>query len=119
VKADWEDSVMLETTTDKLPFCEVAGMWTTPELGRNIDPEQQVMEQQFTAPIPPYQFQLTSYTVTPLEQTTINTTQSTSNNRNSTQDEPEIRTTYTWQQAKERKRSNQTSETTEGNPFLL
>jgi hypothetical protein len=54
----------------------------------------------------------------PLEQTTINRTPSTSNNKNNTQDEPEI-TNYTWQQVKKRKRSNQTLETTmEENSFL-
>jgi hypothetical protein len=85
-------------------------MWTPSGLGRNMDPEQQVMQQQFTGPIPPYQFQ----------QTTINRTPSTSNNKNNTQDEPEIRTNYTWQQAKKRKRCNQSPETTmEGNPFLF
>jgi hypothetical protein len=56
----------------------------------------------------------------PLEQTTINRTPSTSNNKNNTQDEPEIRTNYTWQGVKKRKRSNQSPETIiEGNPFLF
>jgi hypothetical protein len=56
----------------------------------------------------------------PLEQTTINRTPSTRNNKNNTQDEPEIRTNYTWQQVKKRKRSNQSPETTmEGNSFLF
>jgi hypothetical protein len=87
---------------------------------RNIDPEQQVMQQQFIGPIPPYQFQQTSHNMMPLEQTTINRTPSTSKNKNSTQDEPEIRTNYAWQQVKKRKRCNQSPETTmEGNPFLF
>jgi hypothetical protein len=68
-------------------------MWTPPGLGCNMDPEQQVMQQHFTGPIPPYQFQQTSHKMMPLEQTTINITPSTSNNKNNTQDEPEIRTT--------------------------
>jgi hypothetical protein len=56
----------------------------------------------------------------PLEQTTINRTPSTSNNNHNTQDEPEIRPNYTWQQVKKRKRSNQSPETKiEGNPFSL
>jgi hypothetical protein len=102
----------------KLPICMAAGMWTPPGLGRNIDPEQKVMQQQFTGSIPPYQFQKTSHTMTPLEQTTINRTPSTGNNKYNTQNEPEIRTHYTWQQVKKRKRSTQTPETTtEGNPF--
>jgi hypothetical protein len=109
-----------EKSTDKLSFCEAAGMWTAPGLGCNIDPQQQVMQQQFTGPIPPYQFQQTSYDMMPLQQTAIKKTPSTSNNKNNTQNEPEIRTNYTWQQVKERKRSNQTPETTmEGNPFLF
>jgi hypothetical protein len=56
------------------------------------------MQQQFTGPVPPYQFQQTSHNMMPLEQTTINGIPSTSNNKNNTQNEPEIRTTYTWQQ---------------------
>jgi hypothetical protein len=77
------------------------------------------MQQQLTGPIPPYQFKETRHIVMPLEQT-IDRTPSTSNNKNNTQDEPEIRTNYTWQQAKKRKRCNQSPETTmEGNPFLF
>jgi hypothetical protein len=49
-------------------------MWTPPGLGRNMDPEQQVMQQKFTGPIPPYQFQQTSHKMMTLEQTTINKT---------------------------------------------
>jgi hypothetical protein len=63
-------------------------MWTPPGLDRNMDPEQQVMQQQFTGPIPLYQFQQTSRNIMPLKQTTINRTPSTSNNKNNTQDEP-------------------------------
>jgi hypothetical protein len=56
----------------------------------------------------------------PLEQTTINRTSSTSNNENNTQDEPEIRTNYTWQKLKKRKGLNQSPEAKpEGNPFLF
>jgi hypothetical protein len=78
------------------------------------------MQQQFTGPIPPYQFQQTSHKMMPLEKTTINRTPSTSNNKYNTQKEPEIRTNYTWQQVKKRKKSNQSPETTtEGNPFLF
>jgi hypothetical protein len=85
-----------------------------------MDPEQQVMQQQFTGPTPLYQFQETSHKIMPLEQTTINRTPSTSNNKNNTQGGPEIRTNYAWQQVKERKRYNQSPETTmEGNPFLF
>jgi hypothetical protein len=40
-----------------------------------MDPQQQVMQQQFTGPIPPYQFQQTSYNMMPLQQTAINGTQ--------------------------------------------
>jgi hypothetical protein len=77
------------------------------------------MQQRFTGPIPPYQFQQTSYNMTPLQQT-INRAPSTSNNKNSPQNEPEIRTTYTCQLVEKRKRSNRTPETTtEGNPFLF
>jgi hypothetical protein len=43
-------------------------MWTAPELGRNTDPEKQVMQQQFTGPVPPYQFQQTSQSMIPLQQ---------------------------------------------------
>jgi hypothetical protein len=75
-----------------------------------MDPQQQVMQQQFTDPIPPYQFRQTSHNMMPLEQTTINRTPSTSNNKNNIQDEPEVRTNYTWQQVKKRKRSNQSPE---------
>jgi hypothetical protein len=50
-------------------------MWTAPE---------QVMQQQFTDPMPPYQFQQTSFNMMPLEQTTE--PPSTSNNKNNTQD---------------------------------
>jgi hypothetical protein len=77
-------------------------MWTASGLGCNIDPQQQ----QFTGPIPPYQFQQTSYNMMPLQKTTINRTPSTSNDKNNTQNEPEIRTNYTWQQIKKRKNSN-------------
>jgi hypothetical protein len=70
-------------------------MWTPPGLGRNIDPEHQVMQQQFTDPIPPYQFQQTSHNMMPLEQATINRTPSTTNNKTNPKDEPEIRTIYT------------------------
>jgi hypothetical protein len=55
-----------------------------------------------------------------LEQTTINRTPSSSNNKNNIPDEPEIRTNYTWQQVKKRKRFNQSPETRmEGNPLLF
>jgi hypothetical protein len=85
-----------------------------------MDPEQQVMQQQLPGPIPPYQFQQTSHIMMRLEQTTIHRTLSTSNNKNNTQDEPEIITNCTWQQVKKRKRSNQSPETTmEGNPYLF
>jgi hypothetical protein len=95
-------------------------MWTPPGLGRNMDPQQQVMQQQFTGTIPPYQFQQTSHNMMPLEQTTINRTPSTSNNKNDIQDEPEIRTNYTWKLLKKKKRSNQSSDTTmEENSFLF
>jgi hypothetical protein len=71
-------------------------MLTPPGLGRNIDPEQQIMQQQFTGSIPPYQFQQTSHNMMLLEQTTINKTPLTSNNKNNAEDEPEIKTNYTW-----------------------
>jgi hypothetical protein len=45
-------------------------MLTPPGLGRNINPGQQVMQQQFTGPKPPYQFQQTIHIMMPLEQTT-------------------------------------------------
>jgi hypothetical protein len=77
-----------------------------------MDPEQQLMQQQFTGPTPPYQFQQTSHKMMPLEQTTINKTPPTSNNKNNTQGESEIRTNYAWQQVKKRKRCNQSPETT-------
>jgi hypothetical protein len=76
---------------------ETTGWSVTQQQSVSNNPEQQVMQQQFTSPIPPYQFQQTSHKMMPLEQTTINRTLSTSNNKNNTQDEPEIRTNYTWQ----------------------
>jgi hypothetical protein len=61
------------------------------------------MQQQFTGPIPPYQFQQTSYNMMPLQQTTINRTTTTSNTKNNTQNEPETTTNYTWQQKRKGK----------------
>jgi hypothetical protein len=63
-------------------------------------------------PIPQYQFQQTCYKMMLLQQTTINRIPLTSNNKNNTQNETEIKTNYTWQLVKKRKRSNQTPETT-------
>jgi hypothetical protein len=91
-------------------------MCPAPGLGRNINPQQHVMQQQSTDPMPPYQFQHASYNMMPLQQTIINRAQSTSNNKNSPKNEPEIKTNYTWQLVEKKKRSNRT---TEGNPFLF
>jgi CRISPR/Cas system-associated protein Cas5 (RAMP superfamily) len=78
------------------------------------------MQQQFTGPIPPYQFQQTSYSMMLLQQTTINRTPTRSNIKYNTQNEPETTKNYTWQQVKKRKISNQTPETkTVGNPVLF
>jgi hypothetical protein len=52
-------------------------MWTASGLGCNMDPQHQVTQQQFTGPIPPYQFQQTSYNMMPLLQTTYVTSPST------------------------------------------
>jgi hypothetical protein len=74
-------------------------MWTASGLGSNMDPQQQAMQQQFIGPMPPYQFQQTSYNMMYLQQTTINRTPT----KNNTQNEPETTTNYTWQQVKKRK----------------
>jgi hypothetical protein len=56
----------------------------------------------------------------PLEQTTINRTTSAGNTKNGTEDESEIITKYTWEQVNERRRCNQTPDTTiEKKPFSL
>jgi hypothetical protein len=49
------------------------------------------MQQQFTGPIPPYQFQQTSCKMH-LQQTTINRTPTTNNAKNNTQNVPETTT---------------------------
>jgi hypothetical protein len=55
-----------------------------------MDPQQQVMRQQFTSPIPLYQFQQISYNMLPLQQTKINRTPAKSNLKNDTQNEKKI-----------------------------
>jgi hypothetical protein len=85
-----------------------------------MDPQQQVMQQQSTGLIPPYQFFQTSYNMMPLQQTAINRISTTSNTKNNTQNEPDTTTIYTWQQVKKRKISNQIPETkTVQNPILF
>jgi hypothetical protein len=80
-----------------------------------MDPQQHVMQQQTAGPIPPYQFQKTSYNMVPLQQTA-----STSNIKSHIQNETVKTTNYTWQQINRRKSSNQTPETTTvGNPILI
>jgi hypothetical protein len=95
-------------------------MWAASGLGSNMDPQQQVMQQQFIGPIQRYQFQQTSFNMMPLQQTAINRTPTTSNTKNNTQNEPETTTNYTSQQVKKRKISNQPPETkTVGNSVLF
>jgi hypothetical protein len=49
-------------------------MWTASGLGSNMDPQQEVIQQQFMGPITPYQFQETSYNMMPLQQIASNRT---------------------------------------------
>jgi hypothetical protein len=58
------------------------------------------MQQQFTGPLSPNQFQQSSCNMLPLQQTAINRDSTTSNIKNNTENKPGTTTNYTWQHEK-------------------